>query len=76
MRFEMSDKRHSSLSEFSNYRCKESPGGSATPMKPCVLTSDILLTTRNCELKDGKGCKESVITPVKRGQILRPALVG
>ena len=63
MRFEMSDKRHSSLSEFSNYRCKESPGGFATPMKPCVSTSDILLTTRNCELKDGKGCKESVITP-------------
>ncbi len=31
-------------------------------MKPCVSTSDILLTTRNCELKDGKGCKESVIT--------------
>jgi len=55
MRFEMSDKRHSSLSEFSNYRCKESPGGFATPMKPCVSTSDILLTTRNCELKGGKG---------------------
>jgi hypothetical protein len=52
MRFEMSDKRHSSLSEFSNYRCKESPGGFATP---CVSTRDILLTTRNCELKDGKG---------------------
>lgn len=61
MRFEMSDKRHSSLSEFSNYRCKESPGGFATD--EAVRTSDILLTTRSCELKDGKGCKESVITP-------------
>jgi hypothetical protein len=57
MRFEMSDKRHSSLSEFSNYRCKESPGGFATPMKPCVSTIDILLTTRNCGLKDGKAVK-------------------
>ena len=45
MRFEMFDKRHSSLSEFSNYRCKESPGGFATPMKPCVSTIDILLTS-------------------------------
>jgi len=61
MRFEMSDKRHSSLSEFSNYRCKESPGVFATD--EAVWTSDILLTTRNCELKDSKGCKESVITP-------------
>jgi hypothetical protein len=60
MRFEMSDKRHSSLSEFSNYRCKESSAVFATD--EAVWTSDILLTTRSCELKDSKGCKESVIT--------------
>jgi hypothetical protein len=68
MRFEMSDKRHSSLSEFSNYRCKESPGGFAKPMKPCVSTIDILLTSRNCELKDGEGCKESMIAPVSEAK--------